>query len=563
MRPIRLPWLGALAVAATASGCAGRGPESYTSEAGNFRAEFRGTPKVSVQDVSAPGAGSVPMHVVQSELPDRTSYSVFYADYPSSLDQADPDRVLDGVATGLAQGMGGSAAVPAQQPIALAGHPGREFSLQVRDSGHSGTGRVRIYLVGRRLYQILFIADSARFTAAEADRFLSSFALLHPIPPRAAAGRTVATPTPPATASAPPPARAEPTGPGRVPDSPAESAAPPATAPDLSGSLGMLAEALKSGAPADAPAPAAPGPDAAAAPPEPGVAGPTDEAGGASLVEFRWMDESRDVVGGHGDAGRPDGTPDQHFRLTLDLPPKSTIEEMTLTSGGFHKFVTRPTPGLWAIAIHEGDRVVAGAHTEQVGPFTGRHEFDLFANTGLGLERPGTEYDLEVVLAIDGRRHVLRSSCRRPDPDHPEAPGAPAAAGGASILAFRWVDETHDVIGPPGRPSAPDGWKDQHLQLELDLPDGAVIEELTLKGPGINEWVTRQDHEHWPVVVHEGGKALTSGYVETVGAYAGRRTFDLYGNTGFDLGPGTPFEVRLVVMVGEARHTLGARCRRP
>jgi hypothetical protein len=41
------------------------------------------------------------------------------------------------------------------------------------------------------------------------------------------------------------------------------------------------------------------------------------------------------------------------------------------------------------------------------------------------------------------------------------------------------------------------GTKDQHLSLEIDLPDGSVLEELTLKSGDHNRWVTRPNDRYW------------------------------------------------------------------
>ena len=135
-----------------------------------------------------------------------------------------------------------------------------------------------------------------------------------------------------------------------------------------------------------------------------------------SIVGFRWMDEASDFVGGikEGvDPGHADGTKDQHFSAELELPPKSFIEEMTISSGDAHRWVTQPSQRYWPITIHQGANVITNSHSSRVGEFSGRQTFDLFCNTDMGIG-PGTPFDLQVVVSINGTRHTLSSQCKRP-----------------------------------------------------------------------------------------------------------------------------------------------------
>jgi hypothetical protein len=139
---------------------------------------------------------------------------------------------------------------------------------------------------------------------------------------------------------------------------------------------------------------------------------PSSPPAGAAIRAFRWLDENEDVVGGYGEAGRPDGTKDQHFRLELDLPPASVIEELVITSGGFHRWVTKPSARFWPIAIFQNGQAIARSHVPQVGAFAGPQTFDLYFNTGIGIG-PGAAFELEVIVSIGGTRHSLTAVCRR------------------------------------------------------------------------------------------------------------------------------------------------------
>ena len=58
----------------------------------------------------------------------------------------------------------------------------------------------------------------------------------------------------------------------------------------------------------------------------------------------------------------------------------------------------------------------------------------------------------------------------------------PPPNGGASIVEFRLADADQDIIGSAGDSAGPDGTKDQHLVLGLDLPPGTSLEGLSIHG---------------------------------------------------------------------------------
>jgi hypothetical protein len=341
----------------------------------------------------------------------------------------------------------------------------------------------------------------------------------------------------------------------------------------------------------------------------------------ASIGTFRWLDDDEDRVGGYGDAARADGTRDQHLRLELDLPPNTTIESMVVTSGGFHRWVTQPSERYWPIGIYQADRPIAGLHVAQVGVFSGPQSFDLYFNTGIGIG-PGTAFDLEVTLSIGGRRLTLTSKCRRPekgegpladarpsqpanappspllmpagpqaggpapepeprqeprpptDPMPPSRPGSgdresnefptllTPTSGGATIVSFDWVDRNDDYAGTNGRRIGPDGSKDEHCRLVMDLPPAAIIEEIAIRGGDALRWTTKPSARVWPVAVVSNQEPKNRAQVLRLGAFSGRWTFDLYVESQGAVRPGQPLALDVVVFIGNARHRLTARCLR-
>ena len=86
----------------------------------------------------------------------------------------DPERVLDGARDGAVGNVNG--VLRSEQRIALGGHPGRDLVVDVPGQV---VARQRIYLVGRRLYQLIVVTDQPP-SSPEIERSLNSFRLLAP-----------------------------------------------------------------------------------------------------------------------------------------------------------------------------------------------------------------------------------------------------------------------------------------------------------------------------------------------------------------------------------------------
>lgn len=110
--------------------------------------------------------GKVVMHFFTSGV-DKGLFIVAYADY--SFGEA--KRELDANRDSFLQGM--KATLVSESDIKLRGNPGREIRAE-RDNLRI---RSRIYLVGRRYYQVIAITPATLPADIEADRFLTSFEL--------------------------------------------------------------------------------------------------------------------------------------------------------------------------------------------------------------------------------------------------------------------------------------------------------------------------------------------------------------------------------------------------
>ena len=144
-----------------------------TSQEGGFAVEMPGEPKQETKATET-AAGPIQFHMFSVEMSSGSvAYIVSYNDYPRALVAfGTPDSLLDGVVEGA---VGKGRSVKSQRNVALAGHPGREFTA-VLASGHEYASRV--FLVKERLYQLNVVSDPGKVDEQDKLRFFDSFKLL-------------------------------------------------------------------------------------------------------------------------------------------------------------------------------------------------------------------------------------------------------------------------------------------------------------------------------------------------------------------------------------------------
>ncbi|MCI0641537.1 MAG: hypothetical protein L0Y72_28580 [Gemmataceae bacterium] len=154
------------------AGCGGAALSDFTSEADNFKAKMPGTPKQQTQSVKG---FSVKTYTVESRdggmIVSVTDMSSIIP--PGESDEKIQDR-LDGSQAGAVGNIGAS--LINSQKRTLGKHSGREFSANLPNN--KGKMRSRIYLVDRKLYQVMVIGTASHADSANATGFLESFALL-------------------------------------------------------------------------------------------------------------------------------------------------------------------------------------------------------------------------------------------------------------------------------------------------------------------------------------------------------------------------------------------------
>lgn len=144
----------------------------FTSPEYKFKATFPGAPKQ--QEKTEAGL----KFKVYSTEARNGAYMVMVSDIPIPANEPDEELQarLDGAQDGAVRGAGGT--LKTSTKITLDGkYPGREFSARITQPAN-GQVRVRIYIVGSRVYQVMVIGTDGYATSTEADTFLNSFKLV-------------------------------------------------------------------------------------------------------------------------------------------------------------------------------------------------------------------------------------------------------------------------------------------------------------------------------------------------------------------------------------------------
>lgn len=136
-------------------------------------------------------------------------------------------------------------------------------------------------------------------------------------------------------------------------------------------------------------------------------------AGSPRIAELTWLGMDEDRVGEWGN-GKPNGTRDGHFRLTLDAPGRFALPNLSVWSAnekgekaGGQIWHTK-NGNNWMLAVFRDGRQLNASHVASLGEFSGRVTLDLYANSS-GWFNPGQWFLLEIETA-DGKfvRQLIR-----------------------------------------------------------------------------------------------------------------------------------------------------------
>jgi hypothetical protein len=148
---------------------------SFNSSDGRFSVGMPKKPEENVRDIDS-AVGKLQLHTFPSSSA-IGYFMVSYGDYPNepAADRREP--VLDGVRDGVISGLEGE--LISETKISINGYPGRELLAKKTIESSETTFNWRIYLVGRRVYQVAAATKKADSTSPEIAKFLNSFRLIN------------------------------------------------------------------------------------------------------------------------------------------------------------------------------------------------------------------------------------------------------------------------------------------------------------------------------------------------------------------------------------------------
>ena len=166
MRQKRMVWaVGYVLLFAT--GCGKAEFKEFASVDGRFKVQMPGTPK---EEMPFAAGVSVKVYSVQET---NGVYSVAFADLPL-LTKETTGQIqarLDGARDGMVKKA--NATLTSAPSITLRGaHPGREVNADL--PAQKGILRAKVYLVDKRLYQVMVVGTKSWATSADATKFLDS-----------------------------------------------------------------------------------------------------------------------------------------------------------------------------------------------------------------------------------------------------------------------------------------------------------------------------------------------------------------------------------------------------
>jgi len=144
----------------------------FSSKAGRFSVLMPATPSEQKQEI-ATDAGPVQSVMFIAAGANNSAFIAAYADYPNAARDAETSaKVVSGARDGILRNTKGK--LINDKEISLDKSAGRAFLIE-QDGGQFFN--VRVYLVGKRLYQLIVVGPKAEATGADADKYLASFKL--------------------------------------------------------------------------------------------------------------------------------------------------------------------------------------------------------------------------------------------------------------------------------------------------------------------------------------------------------------------------------------------------
>jgi hypothetical protein len=149
-------------------------------DAGRFVATFEGAVQRGSQPVDT-AVGKIAMNMVYYDG-GAVAHMVIYCDYPagSVASSGGPDKVCANASDGAVKNVNGT--IRTSSPYQLGDSNGLEVVADIppkdpKDPASASVARLRFFVVGDRLYQVMYIGPTGTETTIKAVTFLDSFRL--------------------------------------------------------------------------------------------------------------------------------------------------------------------------------------------------------------------------------------------------------------------------------------------------------------------------------------------------------------------------------------------------
>jgi len=151
------------------------GTQEFKSDAGKFSVQAPQPLAESIQTTDTE-SGKMEQHVFTANV-GKTTYLVAYADYPPDAVKGDPQNVINLAITNAVTNVTGQ--LISSKDITVDGNAGKEIFLEsFAQDGTAVHSKVRFFMAGNRLYQVMGLATRGEADFTAIDGFLNSFKLL-------------------------------------------------------------------------------------------------------------------------------------------------------------------------------------------------------------------------------------------------------------------------------------------------------------------------------------------------------------------------------------------------
>jgi hypothetical protein len=148
--------------------------KKFSPPAGKFSIIMPSEPTPEVEDVET-DVGTMKLHLFSASTSNGYVLAS-YGDYPSApADSNEAESVLDGVRDGIVNGS--NSELVSENKFSFYSHPARELITKKTDQGEVIVFHCRVYLVGRRLYQLAVGTTQKDSEIPDITKFLISFDL--------------------------------------------------------------------------------------------------------------------------------------------------------------------------------------------------------------------------------------------------------------------------------------------------------------------------------------------------------------------------------------------------